>query len=158
MRGVYRDSGQVLRLLGVCPDQLPKEIDVLLLHSHPSKAESIIAYTIIELKRDEFNQDGLSQLLMYEDWFLKKRVNGDSRAIRAVAVASSFDQEVIAYVRKREQLEGKRVNLLKYRATPQCFKLELDRFSEETSCQDAGNATGPIADLLNSEDENGDNG
>ena len=79
---------------------------------------------------------------MYEDWFLKKRVNGDSRAIRAVAVASSFDQEVIAYVRKREQLEGKRVNLLKYRATPQCFKLELDLSLKRTQLSGRGKRDG----------------
>jgi len=110
--------------LAYVPTSFQKEIDVLLFHSYPGRKENIFAYTIVELKRDVFKEDGLSQLLRYEDWFLKKRVNGESRAIRTVAIARAFADDVVDYLRKREQLEGKNVNLLKYQVVDNFLHLE----------------------------------
>ncbi|MDX2229829.1 MAG: EVE domain-containing protein [Leptolyngbyaceae cyanobacterium bins.349] len=107
--------GEYSDYLSYIPTSFQKEIDVLLLHSYPGKKELVFAYSIIELKKDSFNEDGLSQLLRYEDWFLKKRVNGDSRSIRTVAIARTFHNDVIQYLQRREKLEGKQVTLLKYK-------------------------------------------
>ncbi|MEM7591718.1 MAG: EVE domain-containing protein [Cyanobacteria bacterium P01_A01_bin.83] len=100
--------------LAYVPTSFEKEIDVVLFHSDPRNLSNVIAYSIIELKRDKLDETGLSQLLMYEDWFLKKRVNGDSRSIRTFAIASSFTDGVINYLKKREELENKKVSLLTY--------------------------------------------
>jgi len=106
--GAYSDY------LAYVPTTFQKEIDAVLFHSLPGKSRDVVAHTIIELKRDVFKEDGLAQLLRYEDWFLKKRALGDSRAIRTVAIARDFDSEVVSYVQRRIRLEGKTVRLLAY--------------------------------------------
>jgi|SRR4051812_2588017 len=106
--GAYSDY------LAYIPTSFQKEIDALLIHPFPGDDRDVVAYTLIEIKRDRFTEDGLSQLLRYEDWFLKKRVGGDSRAIRTVAIARSFDERVLDYLSQRSRLEGKTVRLLRY--------------------------------------------
>jgi len=116
--GRYKDSlGHYTDYLAYVPTSFQKEIDGLLFYSDIESPNRVIAYGLIELKRDIFNEDGLSQLLRYEDWFLKKRAGGDSRAIRTVAIAKRFDDRVVDYVRRRKQFEGKAVRLLRYDCT-----------------------------------------
>lgn len=117
--GIYSDY------LAYVPTSFQKEIDALLFHTHPNKDDLIVAYTIIELKREIFKEDGLSQLLRYEDWFLKKRVNGDSRAIRTVAIAKNFSEGVGEYLQKRELLEGKKAVLMKYTVVNNLLNLQI---------------------------------
>jgi hypothetical protein len=123
-RGLHTEIfGAYTDYLAYIPTSFQKEIDALLFHSFPGSRHDIVAYTIVELKRDRFTEEGLAQLLRYEDWFLKKRVAGDSRAIRTIAVAKSFDQEVIAYLAKRNRIEAKPVKLLRYEAAQDGLKL-----------------------------------
>jgi hypothetical protein len=103
--------------LGYVPTTFQKEIDAVLFHSLPGNNRNIVAHTLVELKRDAFGEEGLMQLLRYEDWFLKKRAFGDSRAIRTVAIARTFHPNVLAYVSTRLKLEGKSVSLLTYSAS-----------------------------------------
>lgn len=127
--GAYTEIfGEYSDYLAYIPTSFQKEIDALLFHSYPGKKENVFAYSIIELKRDVFGEDGLSQLLRYEDWFLKKRVNGDSRAIRTVAIARSFDSKVTNYLEKRQRLEGKNVTLLRFDMTKAGLKFEQISF------------------------------
>ncbi len=124
-RGLYTEIvGPYSDYLAYVPTSFQKEIDVVLLHAHPSRRSVVVAYTIIELKRGPFKEDGLAQLLRYEDWFLKKRVGGDSRAVRTVAVARSFADDVVDYLTRRERIEGKRVNLLRYQAMGDNLELQ----------------------------------
>jgi hypothetical protein len=124
-RGQYQDVfGAYSDYLAYVPTSFQKEIDLVLLHSLPNDATTVVAYSIVELKRDRFTRESLSQLLRYEDWFLKRRVGGDSRAIRTVAVARSFDSDVVDYLKSREQMEGKTVNLLRYRFDVGQLRLE----------------------------------
>lgn len=58
----------------------------------------------------------LAQTLKYEDWLIKKKCSGDSEMVRSVIVAHPFDTEVIDYVKKRAEIEGKIVGLITYRA------------------------------------------
>lgn len=109
--GAYSDY------LAYVPTSFQKEIDALLVHPFPGNDRDVVAYTLIEIKRERFTEDGLSQLLRYEDWFLKKRVGGDSRAIRTVAIARTFDDRVLNYLSQRSRLEGKTVRLLRYNLT-----------------------------------------
>lgn len=111
----YHDIfGNYSDYLAYVPTSFEKEIDTVLFHSDPRNLTNILSCSIIELKRDKLDENGLAQLLMYEDWFLKKRVNGDSRAIWTFAIANKFTDGVINYLEKREELENKKVTLLKY--------------------------------------------
>lgn len=114
-RGLHESIfGPYSDYLAYVPTTFQKEIDAVLFHSLPGASLNIVAHTIVELKREQFDDNGLSQLLRYEDWFLKKRAGGNSRAIRTVAIARAFHADTIAYVNKRTRLEGKTVMLLAY--------------------------------------------
>jgi hypothetical protein len=106
--------GEYSDYLAYVPTTFQKEIDAVLFHSLPGKSREVVAHTVIELKRDCLTEEGLSQLLRYEDWFLKKRAFGDSRAIRTVAIAREFHGTVVSYVERRGRVEGKMVHLLAY--------------------------------------------
>jgi hypothetical protein len=110
-RAIFGDYSDYLAYV---PTTFQREIDAVLFHSLPGEKRVVVAHTVIELKRDVFKDDGLSQLLRYEDWFLKKRAAGDSRAIRTVAIARGFHPNVVSYLERRELLEGKTVTLLRY--------------------------------------------
>ncbi len=105
------------------PTSLGKEIDFLLIHDNPITHE-IASYNIIELKRDAFKKESLQQLIGYESWFVKKKVFGDQNMVRVTAIANSFTNEVIEYVKYRNYYEGKTVDLVKYSMEDGQFKLE----------------------------------
>lgn len=117
--GLYNDY------LCYVPTSFEKEIDILLVFNSPIEKDRIIAYNIIEVKRDEFDEKGLRQLLQYEDWFLRKKVNGDYSMIRTTAIASSFSSEVKEYLAKRKKYEDKEIMLLHYQNT--CNGIEFER-------------------------------
>lgn len=110
--------------LSYVPTSFDKEIDMVLLFNHPENPKQIIAYNILELKKDIFDEKGLSQLLQYEDWFLRKKVNGDSCMLRSTAIAKRFSPKVIDYLVKRKLLENKYVSLLKYQYTREGLIIE----------------------------------
>lgn len=103
------------------PTSFGKEIDILLLFQNPDK--EILAYNLIEVKRDEFDKNGLKQLLQYEDWFIRKKVHGDFNMVRTTAIAKKFSSEVVEYVSKRQELERKEVSLLEYKLDERNLKL-----------------------------------
>ena len=115
--------------LAYVPTTFQKEIDAVLFHSLPGNERNIVAHTLIELKRDVFSDEGLSQLLRYEEWFLKRRAAGDSRAVRTVAIARGFHPSVVSYLEKRQTVEGKLVTLLTYDVGP--IGLELKQMNPE---------------------------
>lgn len=95
------------------PTSLGTEMDILLIYNHPHKREAL-SYDIVEVKRDEFDEKALRQLIDYESWFLHKKVGGDLKMIRTTAIAKSFSDEVVDYVQKRNRIENKAVKLVKY--------------------------------------------
>lgn len=99
------------------PTNLGKEMDFILMFNNPMKKEIVASYDIIEVKRDEFDEDALKQLINYESWFLQKKVSGDMKMVRTTAIARSFSQSVIDYVQKRTKIENKPIKLLKYSYT-----------------------------------------
>ena len=115
--------GNYADFLCYVPTNLGKEIDILLMFENPNNRE-IISYDIIEVKRDEFDTNALSQLIGYESWFLQKKVSGDLNMIRTTAIARSFSKEVIDYVNNRKNIENKPIKLLKYTYTNGQFSLE----------------------------------
>ena len=115
--------GNYADFLCYVPTNLGKEMDILLLFENPNNRE-IISYDIIEVKRDEFDTNALSQLIGYESWFLQKKVSGDLNMIRTTAIAKSFSKEVVDYVNNRKNIENKPIKLLKYTYTNGHFSLE----------------------------------
>lgn len=97
------------------PTNLGREMDILLMFENQDEPSDIISYDIIEVKRDTFDIEALTQLIDYESWFLQKKVAGDLNMIRTTAIAKSFSDDVIDYVNKRTKIEGKPVKLLKYK-------------------------------------------
>lgn len=95
------------------PTSLGTEMDILLMYNHPRNLEAL-SYDIIEVKRDEFDEKALRQLIDYESWFLHKKVGGDLKMIRTTAIANSFSSDVVDYVQKRQRIENKPIKLVKY--------------------------------------------
>ena len=89
-------------------------MDIILVYNNPIQQEQIVSYDIMEVKRDEFDEDALRQLINYESWFIQKKVSGDMKMVRATAIARSFSQSVIDYVEKRKLIENKPIKLLRY--------------------------------------------
>lgn len=115
--GIYSD------FLCYVPTNLGKEMDILLMFENP-KIKQIISYDIIEVKRDEFDTNAISQLIGYETWFLHKKVFGDLNMVRTTAIAQSFSDEVIDYVEKRNSIENKLIKLIKYTYKDGKFSLQ----------------------------------
>ena len=114
-KGDFRDKfGNYTDYLAYVPTSFEKEIDILLITKNPNEKDKILSYNILELKRDKLDKKGLSQLLQYELWFLKKKVNGDFNMLQTTAIAKSFDDDVLDYLKKRKVLENKKVTLLQF--------------------------------------------
>ncbi len=96
------------------PTNLGKEMDFLLLYENPMIAGQVVSYEIIEVKRDEFDESALRQLIGYESWFLQKKVSGDSNMVRTTAIAKKYSVDVIQYVKQRQHIENKPIKLLQY--------------------------------------------
>lgn len=105
------------------PTNLGKEMDILLFFNHPANKFETLSYDIIEVKRDVFDKKALAQLIDYESWFIQKKVMGDINMVRVSAIAKSFDADVIDYVEKRSEIEGRKVKLIQYQFEQQEFKL-----------------------------------
>lgn len=116
-RGLYMDIfGNYTDYLSYVPTNLGKEIDILLMFGN-SRNSQIASYDIIEVKRAEFDSRALVQVIDYESWFLQKKVSGDLNMIRTTAIARSFSDAVIDYVKKRKFFEHKPIKLLTYNYT-----------------------------------------
>lgn len=117
MFGNYNDY------LAYVPTSFEKEIDILLITNNPFDKDKVLSYNILELKRDRFDEKGLSQLLQYEEWFLNKKVNGDYNMLRTTAIAKSVTPGVIDYLKKRKEYENKTVTILEYTNSDNELKL-----------------------------------
>ena len=106
------------------PTNLGKEIDIMLMYYSPLAIFHVASYDIIEVKRDEFTEEALRQLIGYESWFLQKKVGGDMNMVRTTAIAKSFSSDVIQYVNQRKRIEGKPIKLLKYEYKDEHLLLE----------------------------------
>lgn len=123
-KGQFTDVfGNYSDYLCYVPTNLGKEMDFLLMYENPSKPSQIVSYDIIEVKRDEFDEAALKQLISYESWFLQKKVAGDSKMVRSTAVAKSFSDSVVEYVNKRSIIENKPIKLLTYEYNAGKFEL-----------------------------------
>ena len=107
------------------PTNLGKEMDILLMYENPV-THVIVSYDILEVKRDEFDEDGLKQLIGYESWFLQKKVSGDLKMVRTTAIAKSFSPSVIEYVKQRNFFEEKPIKLISFSSNDGDFNLKRE--------------------------------
>lgn len=113
--GSYTDIfGNYSDYLCYVPTNLGTEMDFLLMFESPLNQHQVVSYDIIEVKRAEFAEDALKQLIGYESWFLQKKVSGDLNMIRTTAIAKSFSDVVVDYVKKRTKFENKPIKLFTY--------------------------------------------
>ena len=92
-KGSYTNIfGNYSDFLSYVPTNLGKEMDFLLMYNNPLSTGQVVSYDIIEVKKDKFNEEALSQLISYESWFLQKKVAGDSNMVRTTAIAKSFSK------------------------------------------------------------------
>lgn len=125
-REQYKDIfGNYSDFLCYVPTNLGKEMDVMLMFSNPIDPSQVISYDIIEVKRSVFDLAALKQLVGYESWFLQKKVAGDLNMVRSTAIAKHFSDEVIDYVRKRQEIENKPIKLLEYSYLEQRLELRI---------------------------------
>lgn len=123
-KGSFTDIfGNYTDYLCYIPTNLGKEIDFLLMYDNPLIPGQVVSYDIIEVKRDIFDKDALSQLIGYESWFLQKKVYGDSNMVRTTAIAKRYSNEVIQYVLQRKQIENKTIKLLQYKYDNGCLNI-----------------------------------
>lgn len=113
--GEYRNIfGQYSDFLSYVPTNRGREMDIMLMYSHPNNTSTVMSYDIIEVKRDVFDEKALTQLIDYESWFLQKKVAGDLKMIRVTAIAKTISPDVLNYVNKRQVIENKPIKLLEY--------------------------------------------
>ena len=114
-KGSYTEIfGNYSDFLCYVPTNLGKEMDFLLMYDNPLSAGEIVSYDIIEVKRDDFDEEALRQLISYESWFLQKKVSGDSNMVRTTAIAKTYSADVIKYCSQRTRIENKPIKLLQY--------------------------------------------
>ncbi len=115
VNGRHQDIfGNYTDYLSYVPTNLDTEMDILLMFGNPHNPLQIMSYDVIEVKLDRFDGNALHQLIGYESWFAQKKVQGDLNMVRTTAIAARFDVDVVDYVQKRKQYEGKEIKLLKY--------------------------------------------
>ena len=123
-KGQYTDIfGNYSDYLCYVPTNLGKEIDFMLMYDNPLTKGQVMSYDIIEVKRDAFDENSLSQLIGYESWFLQKKVSGDSNMVRTTAIAKTYSSDVIQYVSQRKRIENKPIKLLQYAYDGNSLKL-----------------------------------
>lgn len=68
----------------------------------------------------------MNQIIMYENWLVRKLAQGDSQMVQSILVGFEFDEKVLEYRGKRRLIEEKTVRLLKYRVNKQKDDVTLD--------------------------------
>ncbi|MFH1382722.1 MAG: EVE domain-containing protein [Chloroflexota bacterium] len=110
--GEYRD------FLNYVPTSFNKIMDIFLTHITAFDGIDILhKYTCIELKTGTVSESDLNQIIMYENWLIRKLAQGDSEMVQPILVGFEFQDKVIEYRDKRRAIEEKTVRLLRYHIT-----------------------------------------
>jgi len=103
-----------------------KEIDILLLKYN---GEDILWYQILELKHAGFNMNELRKLIAYEKWIIRNRAENPLQ-VHPVAIGSEFSDEVLRFVRGRENYQERPIRLVKYFFDEKKKTISLEEISE----------------------------
>jgi hypothetical protein len=97
------------------PTSFNKIMDIFLTHvTNIDGVDILHNFTCIELKTGTVMEEDLNQIIMYENWLIRKLAQGDSQMVQSVLVGFDFDEKVISYRDKRKAIEEKVVRLLRY--------------------------------------------
>ncbi len=108
--GDYRD------FLNFVPTSFNTVMDIFLTHVTSVDSVDILhKYTCIELKTGTVSEENLNQIIMYENWLVRKLSQGDAQMVQSILVGFEFDDGVLKYRDKRKEIEQKPVRLLIYR-------------------------------------------
>ena len=108
------------------PTSFNKIMDIFLTHvTNIDGVEILHNFTCIELKTGIVTEEDLNQIIMYENWLIRKLAQGDSQMVQSILVGFDFDQNVVNYRDKRKAIEEKTVRLLKYRVNTERDSIAL---------------------------------
>jgi len=97
------------------PTSFNKIMDIFLTHvTNVDGVDILHKFTCIELKTGTVTEEDLNQIIMYENWLIRKLAQGDSDMVQSMLVGFEFDERVLEYRDKRRVIEEKTVRLLKY--------------------------------------------
>jgi predicted RNA-binding protein with PUA-like domain len=107
--------GDYSDFINYVPTSFNKIMDIFLTHiTNIDGVDILHKFTCIELKTGNISEEDLNQIVMYENWLIRKLTQGDSEMVQSILVGSSFDEKVIEYRDKRKEIEEKTVRLLQY--------------------------------------------
>jgi len=122
--GDYRD------FLNFVPTSFNKVMDIFLTHVTTIDSVDILhKFTCMELKTGNVGEDNLNQIIRYENWLIRKLVDGDSEMIQSILVGFDFDEKVIDYCKKRKAIDEKTVRLIKYKVNSEENDLVLEEIN-----------------------------
>jgi len=108
--------GEYGDFINYAPTSFNTVMDLFLTHVTTIDSIDILhKFTCIELKTGTVNEKDLNQILMYEDWLIRKLASGDTEMVQSILVGHEFTDEVIQYVEKRKNIEAKTVRLIEYK-------------------------------------------
>lgn len=108
--------GDYSDFINYVPTSFNKIMDIFLTHvTNIDGVDILHKFTCIELKTGTVREEDLNQIIMYENWLIRKLAQGDSQMIQSILVGFEFDEKVLSYRDKRKVIEEKTVRLLKYR-------------------------------------------
>lgn len=119
--GEYRD------VINFVPTSFNTVMDLFLTHvTQVDSVDILHKFSCIELKTGVAGEAELQQLLKYENWLVRKLADGDFEMIQPMLIARDFDDRVQDYVRRRRQIEDRRIRLIRYTVDEQRNLVQLD--------------------------------
>jgi hypothetical protein len=98
------------------PTSFNKVMDIFLTHvTNIDGVDILHKFTCLELKTGTVTEEDLNQIIMYENWLIRKLAQGDSQMVQSILIGFDFDEKVLGYRDKRRVIEEKVVRLIRYR-------------------------------------------
>lgn len=117
--------GDYSEFINYVPTSFNKVMDIFLTHvTRIDGVDVLHKFTCIELKKGAVTEEDLNQVIMYENWLVRRLAQGDSGMVQSMLVGCEFHDSVLSYRDKRRSIEEKTVRLLRYRVSKD--QLELD--------------------------------
>lgn len=124
LKGIIGDYSDFINHV---PTSFNKIMDIFLTHvTNVDGVDILHKFTCIELKTRTVTEEDLNQIIMYENWLMRKLAQGDSQMVQSMLVGFEFDESVLGYRDKRRVIEEKAVRLLKYRVDEEKHDIILD--------------------------------
>ena len=108
--------GEYSDFINYVPTSFNKIMDIFLTHvTNIDGVDILHKFSCIELKTGTVNEEDLNQIIMYENWLIRKLAQGDSEMVQSILVGFKFDEKVLEYRDRRKSIEEKTVRLIQYK-------------------------------------------